>query len=126
MREIVESFHALHETHYSVRSPGDAVEFTEWTLRAVGRMPETVLPVLASPSAPRERKVRQAWFRETGRAIEVPVHALRSLPAGEVIPGPALIEDDLTTAVVPPGARAVATSHGNILITLAGIEGRAS
>lgn len=116
---VVESFHRLHETHYSVRSAGDAVEFTEWNVRAVGKMPGTTIPQLPAHTAPHLPRHRRAWFRETGQFVETPVHAAAQLPAGKTITGPALIEDRLTTIVVPPGTSAAVTTYGNVLITLA-------
>jgi len=38
------------------------------------------------------------------------------LPAGHVISGPALIEDEWSTTLVYPGQRGHADPHGNLLI----------
>ncbi len=123
LAQIVESFHRLHETHYSVRSANDAVEFTEWNLRAVGRMPATTISETARSGHVATVRYRRAWFREAGGAVETPVHAVADLPAGQRIGGPALIEDRLTTIVVPPGASATVTAYGNIMITIASTRG---
>ena len=118
LAEVVESFHRLHERHYSVRSAADAVEFTEWNLRALGRMPDTIIPEVEAPRATLRSSSKSAYFRAAGGVLDTAVYASVSLPIGATVQGPALIESPLTTVVVPPGARAHRTRFGNIMIEL--------
>ena len=120
LAETLETFHRLHEQHYSVRSPNDAVEFTEWNLRAIGQLPDTVIAEAGAPAAMAERRTRRAWLRTAGGEIDVEVHDVTAMPTGRPITGPALIEDRLTTIVVPPGATATRTRYANILLELRG------
>jgi N-methylhydantoinase A len=118
--EVVETFHRLHEQHYSVRSPNDAVEITEWNLRAIGHLPDTVIAEIANEQTEPKPRKRHAWLRTAGGEIDVAVHAAAQMPLCKPIAGPALIEDRLTTIVVPPGATATRTRYGNILLELRG------
>ncbi|GAA6037141.1 hypothetical protein JCM8097_008756 [Rhodosporidiobolus ruineniae] len=56
------------------------------------------------------------YFEETGR-VDVPVHMLEKLSAGDLVEGPALILDGTQTIVVSPGAKAKVTSK-HLLIEL--------
>ena len=57
---------------------------------------------------------RQAWF--TGKFHECPVYRRELIPAGLVIPGPAIVEQGDTTVVIEPGFEAGAERLGHLLI----------
>jgi N-methylhydantoinase A len=118
LAKVVEAFHRLHEQHYSVRSPSDAVEFTEWNVRAIGLLPDTGVPEIGETSSRSRPARRPVWLRAAGGKIEAVVHDLATLGAGTLLAGPALIEDRLTTIFVPPGARATRTRFGNVMIEI--------
>ncbi|HEV7265813.1 MAG TPA: hydantoinase/oxoprolinase family protein [Falsiroseomonas sp.] len=50
---------------------------------------------------------------------QVPVLDRRRLTAGRRIPGPALVEEPMSTLLIPPGATATVEAGGNIVILLA-------
>jgi N-methylhydantoinase A len=120
LADFVESFHQLHEQHYSVRAPQDAVEITEWNLVAIGvaavhasdaAAPPTALPV---PAPTR----REAFLKEEGGAIDLPVYELQAMPVGSSVAGPCLIQDKLTVSLVPGKSRASISGHRSIVIDL--------
>lgn len=120
---LVESFHALHEAVYAVRSGSDPIEITEWNLQAVGRLADVDLPKIESGGRVRDKAVktsRQAYFRELGKVADVPVFDGRFFPVGERIAGPAIIDEPLTTIVVPPDAAVTMSEYGNYLIEMTG------
>jgi N-methylhydantoinase A len=55
------------------------------------------------------------WFDKAG-PTPTPRHARGALPADWSLPGPAIIEDECSTIVVPPGATACADGAGHIHI----------
>ena len=57
----------------------------------------------------------RAYFKETG-AVEMPRYDRTSLPAGHVVTGPAMVEDDWSTTIVYPSMRCVADRLGNLVI----------
>jgi N-methylhydantoinase A/oxoprolinase/acetone carboxylase beta subunit len=78
-------------------------------LRAAVATPGTEPPPAgtAGEANPASRQVSFA-----GRAADVPVFDWSTLAQGTVVTGPALIESDDTTVVVPPGAEASVGSWG--------------
>ena len=114
---MVEDFHRLHEHVYSVRSPGDPVEIVEINVHAIGELPATSLPDLkSSKETPSPATYRSAYFREMGRIDRLPIYPGSALGAGDEIKGPALIEEALTTIVVPPRASVRVSRYGNYRI----------
>jgi N-methylhydantoinase A len=120
--DIVEAFHRLHEQHYSVRAINDAVEITEWNLIAIGRAlaPETPLAAAGGSAGwvARMQKRRTVFLKEAGGAVDIPIFDLESLRPGDIVAGPALIQDKLTVTLVPVGAAAALTTHQSIFIDL--------
>jgi N-methylhydantoinase A len=48
----------------------------------------------------------------------VPVYDRYRLAVGEVVAGPAIVEEDSTTLIVPPKAKACVERSGNIVVDL--------
>jgi len=113
---IEESFHRLHESAYGYARQGEAVEFVNLRVVALGKLP----PFRAGQRPRRTGKtpqaidVRKVYFR--GRAFRTPVYSRNALPEGAAIPGPAIIEQMDATIVVPPDYRAVADRTGNLFL----------
>ena len=119
LAELMEAFHALHEQHYAVRA-NDPVEFTEWNLLAIGRLPDgSSNNAAASPvTAPGPARHRTACMTAAGGTVDLPVHDLAAIAPGTRLQGPALLESSLTVTLVPPGAAATITGDGGVLIDL--------
>jgi N-methylhydantoinase A len=121
LRALVDSFHRLHEGVYAVRSQNDAVEITEWNLQAVGLLADVELPKVALDGRSLEQAAkprRMAYFREVADTVSVPVFDGRWMPPDAEIAGPAIVDEPLTTIVVPPAARIHMSVYGNYLIDL--------
>ena len=72
--------------------------------------------VQPSNSALPEPSVWTSSFFEGAGRVRTPVFTLAALPRGSVVPGPALLVDDISTVVVEPGCSAHITAEGNIRI----------
>jgi N-methylhydantoinase A len=48
--------------------------------------------------------------------VETPVFDRYKLGPGATFPGPAIVEERESTAIVPPGARATIDAHHNLVI----------
>ena len=59
---------------------------------------------------------RPAYFEEG--FVETPFYRRAHLPAGARLPGPAIIEEDGSTTVIPPGARGTVDPAGNLVLDL--------
>ena len=60
---------------------------------------------------------QRAYFPETGE-VTMPRYDRAALPAGTVVTGPAVIEDEWSTIVVYPGQRAAADARGHLVLDL--------
>ncbi len=102
---VIESFHRLHEKHYSVRAETDPVEFTEWNLIATGRTAvsnkQATPPDGAKAPALQPSSRRRVFLREAGGAVDIPVFEVDALAPGASLEGPALIQDQLTVRIGP-------------------------
>lgn len=117
---IIESFHLLHEKVYAVRSPHDQIEFIEWNLEAIGRVSsELAAPMSPAGDDPSHALLttRSVYFRDGMR--DVAVYDGGKLRAGNVIEGPSLVQEAVTTNLVPPGMVACVTGRGGLLISTA-------
>lgn len=55
---------------------------------------------------------RQAYWPETGAWVSSPIYQFEQLQPGNVVIGPAVVEAELTTIVVPPGQKFAIDKHG--------------
>ncbi len=92
-------------------------------IMSVSKVPHLKLPELLSGAAiPEEARkgTRRALFEETGDYIDTPVYQREALLQGNVMEGPAIIEQFDSTTVVLPGQRAEVHRFGTIMITVDG------
>ena len=61
---------------------------------------------------------RRAWVGARGRFELLPVYDRYRLAIGVAVRGPAIIEEDSTTLILPPKARATVERSGNIVVSL--------
>lgn len=120
LAEVAETFHQLHEKLYFVRS-GDPIEFTEWSVMAIGRLPRADLDHGVRRDRPEggaDKGRRDVFMRELGGRASVRVVDGTRLMPGETVEGPALIDQPLTTIVLYPATKATFSPNGGIWIDL--------
>jgi N-methylhydantoinase A len=61
---------------------------------------------------------RKAWVGARGRFELLPVYDRYRLAIGAAVRGPAIVEEDSTTLILPPGAVAKVERSGNIVVLL--------
>ena len=117
---IVEDFHALHEHHYFVRDPHQAVEIVSLNCLAIGRLPQLQMAKdkIARSGKLTPKGTRQAYFAGDGSWTDVPVFAEEGLMAGDRIDGPAIIEAPITTIVVFPRSTAAVSVFGSLIVDI--------
>jgi N-methylhydantoinase A len=74
--------------------------------------PQTTAPVLAA----REPGRRRAYFPDAPEGVDTPLYDRDSLAVNKAFYGPAIVEEDFSTVVVPPGHRCTALTSGDLLI----------
>jgi N-methylhydantoinase A len=120
-----EVFARLHLDRYGHRM-ADPVEVVTARLRAVGRVPRPELP-LAGPGdlSLAQRGSRAVFLGGPARWVDYAVFAREHLGRGDVISGPAIIEEYTATTVVHTGDVCTVGDHGELSITIEAREQRA-
>ncbi len=115
---IQKDFSAIHEKLYGYATSEFPVEVVNLRVSAIGRMDRPALPEYAprkGPDKPLEPSNRRGvWFE--GEEIDTPIYFVESLRPGDVIAGPAVIEDPRATTVVLAGQQASVDKFRNLLI----------
>lgn len=108
-REFSEAFSPL-----VVNKPG-GVFLDNFVLRVTVPTWKPELPVYEiQPEDPSSSLIgkRQAYWPETKSWVDTPIYQFEQLQAGNVVVGPAIIEAELTTIVVPPEQKFSIEKHG--------------
>lgn len=117
VNDLADRFERVHENTYGFRT-GEDVEFLYWRVEATGETPDRPDPEEESSDRPLEEAKyaeRDASFQETIRAS--PAYREELLEPGHQIAGPAFVDGDNTTVVLPPGSRLEVTKRGNYHIS---------
>ncbi|WP_431283811.1 hydantoinase/oxoprolinase family protein [Humitalea sp. 24SJ18S-53] len=113
------AFETAYERVFSRRPAVAAIELINIRVSVTGSTGmgtlDPAVPVMAAGD-PRTG-TRRARFGDT--VVDAPVLDRRRLAAGSEIAGPAIIEEAMSTLLIPPGARAAVEASGNIVIRLA-------
>jgi len=116
MEQVAERFHRRHEALYAYSAPGQEVVVVNARVAVVGALP--VLPAGAHAvgrGAAVSSARRRVWL---GDWVEVPLHRMEALAAGQEIKGPAVFESATTTVLVREAERVTVTPHGWLDIRL--------
>jgi N-methylhydantoinase A/oxoprolinase/acetone carboxylase beta subunit len=119
--DLVEAFHAAHRRQYGVDMPAKAVQLVNARVVGIGRIPKLNPSRIATGGAAADVASRRAVVFEVGgrpRRFETAIYDRASLKSGNVIMGPAIVEQMDSTTVIPPGRSAAVDSFGNLVITL--------
>jgi N-methylhydantoinase A len=118
LRRIEEDFHALHEQVYSYAEPDAVVEFVNVRVRVVGKNPTVSLqrqgltPIVMDGVW---KEMRNVYFEGSGWQ-EIPIYEREEMQPGTRIWGPAIIEETISTTLIPPRFAGSIDEFGNINI----------
>ena len=119
LKELIRKFHEQHRELFGWSNPDLPSVIAILKLQAIGMRPpvemDTQPASLKDTSAALKRK-RQVFFKEMGGFIQTPCYDANRLKYGNVITGPAIVEETKTTAVVPKGAELTVDPYGNYII----------
>jgi N-methylhydantoinase A len=110
-------FHAQHERAYGYAAPEDAVELVNVRLAAIGVTPKprrAPLPEGGSSAAPALKGRRDVWFAEVDGFRATRVLDRGKLLRGNLIDGPAIVEEPDARTLVQPGRSAAVDHHGTL------------
>jgi N-methylhydantoinase A len=113
-------FDAVHERRYGTCAPQEPAEITALRATVIGVMRRPALASAGTKAGPdpraAERTKRPVYFRESSGFVEVPVYDRGRLRYGNVISGPALVEEHASTTVLFSGDRLEVDTLGNLVI----------
>ena len=122
VEELEKDFHILHDKTLGSKDPSQYVECVVWRARAVGLIPPIKLKKKKTgtkkPPSSSIKGERGAYFRELNGIHITPVYEGDELLAGNIILGPAIIEEKTTTIVITPKSKVLVSDFGNYIIDL--------
>ncbi len=116
---IREAFEAVYSARYTT-VPADAqMEILSFRCRTSGPVPQLTVRQagVGGHEGDARKGSRKTWF--AGEWLEAQVYDRYSLRPGIEIEGPAIIEENESTTIIPPGDRATIDETGNLLIAIA-------
>jgi N-methylhydantoinase A len=116
---IEERYGEEYEREFGYKFDRDlaTVEIVNARAAAIGVTPATEFKLEGGSDGSSEpRLVRSVYFEESGGHVDTPIYIRTQLPKGARIGGPAIIEQDDTTVLVPPGTSLHVDDNLNILI----------
>jgi N-methylhydantoinase A len=122
VRKLGALFHEKHLHLFGHDSRDSEVEIMTLSVSAVGPREKSDMPLIAAGGAdpgPAHKGTRKVYFEEDGGYIDCDTYERSRLAAGNVIAGPAIIEQMDTTTVIPPGETARVDRFGTLVVELA-------
>lgn len=120
-----ELFAQAYATVFGQSFSDKEVEIVAWKVAVQGPVPGGDLAyhlrAEARPALSACRRARQAYFPDSGGYVDCAVYDRYALAPGDVVDGPALVEEAESTCVLAPGDRALVDSHLNLVITIGGL-----
>src|SRR3546814_528801 len=116
---VLERFAEVYRRTYGYSDASTIVEGVDWQLTAMGEQSASA----GSSDLPNGGRsvtavTRPAYFPECGGFTDCPVHLRRAMTSGQIIPGPAIIEEPESTTVVPPGCDAMISENGHLIVII--------
>lgn len=117
VKAVYEAFEREFSEAYSplvVNKPG-GVYIDNFSLKAIVPTPKLEMPTYeleGSEATHAQKGSRQAYWPEKGGFVETPLFDNVKLRPGNLIEGPAIVESEFTTVVIPPGFTYQVNQHG--------------
>ena len=108
LEDVVNAFHQVHERLYTYAERDNLCELMNVGATVYARQPGALLEEERSDSPdPSSARIgsRAVYFKEYDGSADTPVFSGERLKAGNVVHGPAIVEDWATSVVVFPGCR---------------------
>jgi N-methylhydantoinase A len=100
---------------------GAPAEVISWRLRALSESPVSAFPVVSNLKREgrlKKKGMRPAYFAEAGGFVATAVYERSRLRMGDIVTGPALIEESESTVVVGPAGHATVDESSNVILTI--------
>jgi N-methylhydantoinase A len=126
VERMVQDFHTQHNEIYGISDERSPIEIVILRARVRGSLREDLPARLMIPALCQQEAVtRKVYFRESG-LVDARVMRLDTMPIGQPVEGPAIIESSFTTVVIDPGAAATRRASGSLVLTPSARQPRAA
>ena len=113
---LVEAFHTAHQDLFAINDPDSGIEVVGWTAAVKCRLRESESGTLVAADVSTVLgDTRKAYFVGAG-FVDAVVRRFETMPVGEKLAGPAIVESPFTTVVIDPGATAERRASGSLSI----------
>lgn len=114
-------FAEAYATVFARSFPAEPIEIVNWKLEATGPTPGRGADYLASAVAPGPaiKGRRPAWFPEAGGFVDCPVYDRYAMNAHDSFIGPAIVEEQESTAIIGVGDRAAVDAREHLVVQVA-------
>jgi N-methylhydantoinase A len=124
IQQLVRNFHGEHEKRYGHKDLNAPVELVNFRVEGIGKREPIFLREIrvghADPPAESLKSIRKVYFEENQAFLDTKIFERERLLAGNVIEGPAVVEESNATTLIHPGMAGKVDSYGAILITIPG------
>ncbi|HEY7350931.1 MAG TPA: hydantoinase/oxoprolinase family protein [Ktedonobacterales bacterium] len=126
LREVQEAFHVLHEQTYGYGARDNEIELVAARLEAIVQSAKPAPPAYSlrhsQPDSEAQVGERPVFFDESGAFHATPIYQRERLLPGNIVSGPAIIEQYDTTTMLPPGWKASVDRLTNLVLERSGGE----
>jgi N-methylhydantoinase A len=119
LKQLIGRFHEEHRVLFGWSDPSLPTVLATLKLQAIGMRPPLGLekqPAESKDPAAYLKRKRPVYFKELGGFVETPCYNADLLHHGNVITGPAIVEETKTTIVVPKGAELFVDPYENYIV----------
>ncbi len=110
-----ESFHAAHKARFGFNIPGEIIEIVNFLATVVSRTAKPALRRLpAGGGTPRPRGHRPVHYPDA--VHDAAVYHRDDLAAGQLVRGPAIVEEAASATVLNPGQRLIVDEYGHLIL----------
>ncbi|WP_206956884.1 hydantoinase B/oxoprolinase family protein [Trinickia acidisoli] len=117
---MMQAFEALHRKRYGFVMADKPLIIESIVVEAFGATDTTAQIGVAPRAASAIRPDARAAMFVGGREADVPLHARKDLSVGEILEGPALITEEISTIVLQPGWSASLLEDGTLRLDRSG------
>jgi len=114
---LIDAFHDEHERLYSHCDREGAVEFLQLRLRVSGELANPSVVTNTNPVSAETARTGTRQIRLAGKIHMASVYDRHRLGYGATIAGPAIVEQEDTTILVPDDFTAVVNEYGDLVIS---------
>ncbi len=116
---VLQRFMDAHRQLYGFEAPGEPIQLVTFRLAAIGLVEKAEFPPQPQESQDASAAVsgrRDVWMIEAGGFVAATLYDRAKLRPGNVVEGPAIIDQMDTTTVVPPAMIATVDAYLNFIL----------